>query len=150
SARCCTSRRGLPTGASPQPSPCEPRTGATSSLAHIVGSRLCYRRDPRQDHAISPQGAGAWRLKMTMVVRHRSMAVAAMLLAMALSGCAVKAPSAAPDGGAAAKAQDARAALTTRAPDGFYDPPASVPNRLGALLRSEPLKDVVLPVGMQG
>jgi pimeloyl-ACP methyl ester carboxylesterase len=36
------------------------------------------------------------------------------------------------------------------APDAFYDPPADLPHKPGALLRSEPLKDVILPAGMQG
>jgi hypothetical protein len=36
------------------------------------------------------------------------------------------------------------------APDAFYDPPAHVPSLPGALLRSEPLRDVTLPPGMQG
>ena len=40
--------------------------------------------------------------------------------------------------------------ITVRAPDAFYDPPADVPNRPGALLRSEPLKDVTLPLGTRG
>src|SRR5215510_9376930 len=40
--------------------------------------------------------------------------------------------------------------LTTHAPDAFYDPPADVPNRGGALLRSESLRDVTLPAGMRG
>jgi hypothetical protein len=31
------------------------------------------------------------------------------------------------------------ASITIRAPDAFYDPPAHVPSRPGALLRSEPL-----------
>ena len=45
----------------------------------------------------------------------------------------------------------ARAAITARAPDTFYDPPASDASRkAGLLLRSEPLKDVVLPAGIQG
>jgi acetyl esterase/lipase len=37
-----------------------------------------------------------------------------------------------------------------RTPDAFYDPPANLPNRPGVLLRSEPLKGVTLPAGMQG
>jgi pimeloyl-ACP methyl ester carboxylesterase len=45
----------------------------------------------------------------------------------------------------------AHAAITARAPDTFYDPPASDASRkAGLLLRSEPLKDVVLPAGIQG
>jgi acetyl esterase/lipase len=41
-------------------------------------------------------------------------------------------------------------ALTARAPDAFYDPPAHLPNQPGVLLRSETLRGVTLPAGMQG
>jgi pimeloyl-ACP methyl ester carboxylesterase len=44
----------------------------------------------------------------------------------------------------------ALASITVHAPDAFYDPPARVPSRPGALLRSEPLADVTLPAGMTG
>src|SRR5205807_4438329 len=37
-----------------------------------------------------------------------------------------------------------------RAPDAFYDPPSDLSRQPGALLRSEPLKDVALPAGMRG
>ena len=43
-----------------------------------------------------------------------------------------------------------RAPITAHAPDAFYDPPSKLPRRPGALLRSEPLKDVILPDGMRG
>jgi len=43
-----------------------------------------------------------------------------------------------------------RAPITAHAPDGFYDPPPDRPHQPGALLRSEPLKDVTLPAGMRG
>jgi pimeloyl-ACP methyl ester carboxylesterase len=46
--------------------------------------------------------------------------------------------------------QAARASVTTHAPDTFYDPPSELPRKPGALLRSEPLKDVILPAGVQG
>jgi pimeloyl-ACP methyl ester carboxylesterase len=36
------------------------------------------------------------------------------------------------------------------APDGFYDPPPDVLRKPGALLRSEPLEDVILPAGVRG
>src|SRR5262245_15242967 len=36
------------------------------------------------------------------------------------------------------------------APDAFYDPPADVPREPGALLRSEPLKDVIMPADVRG
>ena len=37
-----------------------------------------------------------------------------------------------------------------QAPDAFYDPPTDVPHKPGALLRSEPLKDMILPAGVRG
>ncbi len=40
--------------------------------------------------------------------------------------------------------------ITVHAPDAFYDPPADLPKKPGALVRSEPLKGVTLPPGMQG
>jgi Secretory lipase len=43
-----------------------------------------------------------------------------------------------------------RSRITAHAPDGFYDPPPDPPHQPGALLRSEPLKDVILPSGMRG
>jgi pimeloyl-ACP methyl ester carboxylesterase len=46
--------------------------------------------------------------------------------------------------------QAARASITLHAPDSFYDPPADLPRKPGALLRSEPLKDVMLPAGVRG
>jgi acetyl esterase/lipase len=46
--------------------------------------------------------------------------------------------------------QAVRASITMHAPDAFYDPPADVLRNPGALLRSEPLKDVILPAGVRG
>ena len=46
--------------------------------------------------------------------------------------------------------QAARATITAHAPDAFYDPTSDAPRKPGALLRSEPLKDVILPAGIQG
>ncbi len=43
-----------------------------------------------------------------------------------------------------------RASVTAHAPDAFYDPPSDVPRKPGELLRSEPLKDVMLPAGVRG
>jgi pimeloyl-ACP methyl ester carboxylesterase len=39
--------------------------------------------------------------------------------------------------------------LAVRTADAFYDPPVPLPKRPGTLLRSEPLKDVLLPKGMR-
>lgn len=71
--------------------------------------------------------------------------VAALLVALVQAGCSPTKP--ASEQGAA---QDARASLVARAPDSFYDPPADLPKRPGALLRAEPLRAVTLPAGMQG
>ena len=46
--------------------------------------------------------------------------------------------------------QEVRTSVTMQTPDAFYDPPPDVPLKPGALLRSEPLKDVTLPVGVRG
>ena len=46
--------------------------------------------------------------------------------------------------------QAVRANITAHAPDSFYDPPSNLSSQPGALLRSEPLKDVILPAGMRG
>ena len=51
---------------------------------------------------------------------------------------------------AAPTPQALRAGITMHAPDGFYDPPTDVPRKPGALLRSEPLTDVILPAGIRG
>jgi pimeloyl-ACP methyl ester carboxylesterase len=46
--------------------------------------------------------------------------------------------------------QGVRASITTHAPDAFYDPPLDKPRKPGTLLRSEPLKDVILPADVRG
>jgi len=46
--------------------------------------------------------------------------------------------------------QGSRASITVHAPDAFYDPPTDMPREPGALVRSEPLKDVILPPGVRG
>ncbi len=43
-----------------------------------------------------------------------------------------------------------RPSITAYAPDAFYDPPSDLRQNSGMLLRSEPLKDVALPAGVQG
>src|SRR5215471_14776722 len=42
------------------------------------------------------------------------------------------------------------ARITAHVPDAFYDPPSNLSQRPGALLRSETLKDVILPPGVRG
>jgi pimeloyl-ACP methyl ester carboxylesterase len=46
--------------------------------------------------------------------------------------------------------QGIHASITMHGPDSFYDPPSDAPRKRGALLRSEPLKDVILPASIQG
>src|SRR5438067_9517573 len=45
--------------------------------------------------------------------------------------------------------QVGHATITAHAPDAFYAPPSDVSRQPGALLRSGPLKDVIMPAGMR-
>ena len=79
----------------------------------------------------------------------RPIAFAVLLVLFAGAGCnrpkrasAESSTSPTPPGG--------RSSVTMQAPDAFYDPPPDVPRKPGALLRSEPLKDVTLPAGVRG
>jgi len=82
----------------------------------------------------------------------------AVFLALAGSGCNRSQPqsessttSPVPSASAPPSASQAMTAgVTVHTPDAFYDPPANLPKKPGVLLRSEPLKDVTLPPGMQG
>lgn len=46
--------------------------------------------------------------------------------------------------------KEVRATIAARAPDAFYDPPPNRSRQPGALLRSEPFKNVTLPAGIRG
>lgn len=76
--------------------------------------------------------------------------------AAASSSRATPARTSAPASAASAAAPSNAAAfpslgnISVRAPDAFYDPPAQLPPKPGTLVRSEPLKNVALPAGMQG
>ena len=79
----------------------------------------------------------------------RSIGFAVLLVFLAGAGCnrperASSEPNAAPT------PQAVHASITARAPDAFYDPPSNMSRQPGALLRSEPLKDVILPAGIRG
>jgi pimeloyl-ACP methyl ester carboxylesterase len=79
----------------------------------------------------------------------RSIGSAALLVLLVGAGCN-RPKQASSESSAAPTPQEARASITAHAPDAFYDPPSDLPHQPGALLRSEPLKDVVLPAGMRG
>jgi pimeloyl-ACP methyl ester carboxylesterase len=66
------------------------------------------------------------------------------------AGCTQPKPPASRAASVPASEAQARPKITGRAPDAFYDAPAKVSGKPGALLRHEPLKDVTLPSGMQG
>src|SRR5262249_32731370 len=51
---------------------------------------------------------------------------------------------------ASQKSEALRSSLTVTAPDSFYDPPPKMSRQPGALLRSEPLKDLALPAVVRG
>jgi Secretory lipase len=70
-------------------------------------------------------------------------------LAVFIGGLVILSESAA-EPGAGQTGQGKYPGIVVHAPDAFYDPPAVVPKRPGVLLRSERLKDVVLPAGTSG
>ena len=81
----------------------------------------------------------------------RSIGSAVLLVLLAGAGCnrpkrALSESSAAPT----STPQGVRTSITAQAPDAFYDPPPGMSHQPGALLRSEPLKDVILPPGIRG
>src|SRR5437016_1498940 len=79
----------------------------------------------------------------------RSIGSAVLLVLLAGAGCN-RPKRASSESSAAPTPQGVRASITAHAPDAFYDPPSDLSREPGALLRSEPLKDVILPVGMRG
>jgi pimeloyl-ACP methyl ester carboxylesterase len=71
------------------------------------------------------------------------------ILAVLIGGCLVLSKLAV-EPAAAQTGQESDASITVHVADAFYDPPADVPKRPGALVRSEPLKNVTLPAGLTG
>jgi pimeloyl-ACP methyl ester carboxylesterase len=77
--------------------------------------------------------------------------LAFVLLLFLLAGAGCNRPKgASSESSASPTPQASGASVTAYAPDAFYDPPSGVPRNPGALLRSEPLKDVKLPAGVRG
>src|SRR5215475_557418 len=81
--------------------------------------------------------------------RFRPIGFAVLLILLAGAGCN-RPKQASSESSNPSKPQGLGASITMHAPDAFYDPPAVLPRNPGALLRSEPLKDVILPGGVQG
>src|SRR5438105_1612228 len=79
----------------------------------------------------------------------RSIGSAVLLVLLAGAGCN-RPKRASSESSAAPTPHGVRASITAHAPDAFYDPLSDLSRQPGALLRSEPLKDVILPAGMRG
>jgi len=79
----------------------------------------------------------------------RSIGLATLLVLLAGPGCN-RPKRASSESSAAPTPHDVGARITSHAPDGFYDPPSDMSHQPGTLLRSEPLKDVILPTGIRG
>jgi pimeloyl-ACP methyl ester carboxylesterase len=79
----------------------------------------------------------------------RSIGFAVLLVLLAGAGCN-RPKRASSESSAMPTPQGVRASITAYAPDAFYDPPSDLSRQAGTLLRSEPLKDVILPAGMRG
>jgi pimeloyl-ACP methyl ester carboxylesterase len=74
---------------------------------------------------------------------------AVLLLLLVTAGCN-RPKQASSESSASPTPKGIPASITMEAPDGFYEPPTDVPQRPGALIRSEPLKDVLLPADVRG
>jgi pimeloyl-ACP methyl ester carboxylesterase len=79
----------------------------------------------------------------------RSICSAVLVVLLAEAGCN-RPRQASSESGVSPTPQVVRASIIVHAPDAFYDPPPDRSREPGALLRSEPLKDVILPAGMRG
>jgi pimeloyl-ACP methyl ester carboxylesterase len=79
----------------------------------------------------------------------RSIGFAVLVVLLAGAGCN-RPKQGSSESSATPTPQALRASITMQAPDAFYDPPSDVPHKPGALLGSEPLKDVTLPAGVRG
>jgi hypothetical protein len=79
----------------------------------------------------------------------RSIGSAILLVLLTGAGCN-RPKQASSDSRASPTPQVVRASITAHAPDAFYDSPPNPSREPGALLRSEPLKELLLPAGMQG
>src|SRR5436309_6732929 len=79
----------------------------------------------------------------------RSIGFAVLLVLLAGAGCN-RSKRASSESSAAPTPHGIRASISAHAPDAFYDPPSDMSLQPGALLRSEPFKDVILPAGMRG
>ena len=94
------------------------------------------------------RGENNWQ-QPRMIAKLRSVEFAVLLVLLAVAGCnrskrVSSQPSASPT------PEGVRASITMLAPDEFYDPPVDLSRKPGALLRSEPLKDLILPPGVRG
>ena len=77
--------------------------------------------------------------------------ISSVLLLVLLAGAGCNRPQRASlESSATPAPQGIRAPITAHALDAFYDPPPGGSRQPGALLRNEPLKDVMLPSGMRG
>jgi pimeloyl-ACP methyl ester carboxylesterase len=83
------------------------------------------------------------------IARLRSIAFAVLLVVLGGAGCN-RSKRTSSNSSVAPTSHDIRGGITMEEPDAFYDPPADVLRKPGALLRSEPLNDVILPAGVKG
>ena len=79
----------------------------------------------------------------------RSIGFAILLVSLAGASCN-RPKQASSESSAAPTPHSIPARITAHEPDAFYDPPSDRSRQPGALLRSEPLKGVILPAGMRG
>ena len=83
------------------------------------------------------------------IARLRSIGSAVLLVLLAGADCN-RPKRASSESNAASTPQGVGASITAHAPDAFYNPPSDLPHHPGTLLRSDTLKDVILPAGVRG
>ena len=79
----------------------------------------------------------------------RLIGFAGLLVLLAGAGCN-RPERASSESNASPTPQGNRPNVIMQSPDAFYDPPPDVPSKPGALLRSELLKEIILPSGVRG
>ena len=123
-------------------------------VSPLLHSRTVFRSvSLRQRHGVPNQSMKrtpkAFASQAARITGLPLIAFAVLLVLLAGTGCN-RPKRASSESSAAPTPQGVRASITAQAPDAFYDPPSDMSHLPGALLRSEPVKDVILPAGIRG
>jgi pimeloyl-ACP methyl ester carboxylesterase len=117
----------------------------------IVGGWFFTERGTHRNGAVLGYGGGIWLITMALAM----MIIAAFAIVIPANVFLSKNLSPQRKQGSSESSvtpalHDIRPSITAHTSDAFYDPPSDGPRRLGELLRSEPLRDIILPAGVRG